>query len=277
MEQRFLAEDVEASAHGASQSPVLDRLYCDDRSSRLEAQREVLNGRTVDTSELIAILERENKKKKARFIVGFILGYLPIVVLANLIHMGAMAGSFSMAGIAAGAWFAPTRLQKFAARKLAETEDVRTVGPLAEALDKQDAGTKRVATDALIRLLPKMKYSDRDLINDRQRKFLYAGFGDRGIEYTRALLHALEQIGDGKAVKYVARYAEGKGTAKKHPDLVEEANRLLPILEERAEQEMARDRLLRAAGPTEVNTDELLRPASASSDTNSELLLRPAG
>ncbi len=277
MRQELITDQSVVASPLAAPSALLDRLYSEDRTARNETKREVLNGLPVDVAELISILERENRKKKVRFIVGFILSYLPIVVLANLIHMGAMAGSFSMVAVAGGAAFAPTKLQKWAARQLAEMEDIRAVGPLAEALDKQDNGTKRVATNALIRLLPMMKYSDRDLITDKQRKLLYAAFGSGGEQYTRVLLRALEQIGDGKAVKYVQRYADGKGIAKKHPDLVEEANRLLPILEERAEQELARDRLLRAAGPLETSANELLRPASGTTDIDSELLLRPAG
>jgi len=156
---------------------MLDRVYGSDTST---AQIELAQSPSRHIPELIAILERENKKKPRRFAAGVAVTYAIIIAISIPLHMTGIVGSVWMLAVAGGAGFAPTALQKRAARWLSEVNDLRAVGPLAESLDKQDSGTKKLAINALIRLLPSMQHSDYGLITDNQRKLLYAGLASGG-------------------------------------------------------------------------------------------------
>src|SRR5437588_3280910 len=84
---------------------ILDRVYSKDRLIRAEAQAELSQGRVQDIETLIAVLERENKKKPVRFAIGVVLAYIPIIVLSILAHTSGMAGSMTMVAMGAGAAF----------------------------------------------------------------------------------------------------------------------------------------------------------------------------
>jgi hypothetical protein len=84
------------------------------------------------------------------------------------------------------------------------------------------------------------------------------------------VLDALAKVGDGRAVKPVARMVERGRT----PELCAAAARILPILEERERLEAAPHILLRASEPPAVKPEELLRPAAVGSETEPATLLR---
>src|SRR5438128_11214474 len=61
---------------------------------------------------------------------------------------------------------------KVAAEDAAGLDNIRVVGPLADALAIEDKGTRATAQGALIRLLPRLSASNADLLNDEQRASL---------------------------------------------------------------------------------------------------------
>lgn len=85
-------------------------------------------------------------------------------------------------------------------------------------------------------------------------------------------LETLEKVGDGRAVKPVARMVEQGRT----PELRAAAARILPILQERERLEAAPHVLLRASDAPAPKPDELLRPAMDSGEREPETLLRAA-
>jgi hypothetical protein len=87
-----------------------------------------------------------------------------------------------------------------------------------------------------------------------------------------ALLAALEKVGDGRAVLYVARLSQTGWTDR----LQQEAGRLLPILQARKQRENDHALLLRGASSPTEPPETLLRPAAASaSHIPPDELLRP--
>ena len=61
---------------------------------------------------------------------------------------------------------------KEAAEKLAQFNDVRAVGLLAETLESSDKDLARVSRSALILLLPRLQFSDAALLSNEQRDIL---------------------------------------------------------------------------------------------------------
>jgi len=55
-----------------------------------------------------------------------------------------------------------SRLQRHAARLLADIDNVAVAGSLAEALEYEDLVTAQVATKGLIRLLPRVRASESE-------------------------------------------------------------------------------------------------------------------
>lgn len=84
------------------------------------------------------------------------------------------------------------------------------------------------------------------------------------------ILEALEKAGDGQAVAPVERMVKRGRT----PELRAAAERILPILQERQQQENAPKMLLRASSAPAETPDVLLRPAMHTEETEPETLLR---
>jgi hypothetical protein len=159
-----------------------------------------------------------------------------------------------------------------AVKELIQRGGERTVGMLAEALTITEV--KYLAAGALIRELPKLKASDAHLLNDEQRGYLYQALEGSDKQLILAILRALEQIGDEKAVPYVERLAEKAGGDRQ---IRETATACLPYLEARAATQRASRTLLRPSSASAVATpasNTLLRPAQYSSPTEPEQLLR---
>jgi hypothetical protein len=180
------------------------------------------------------------------------------------------------------------------ARLLAELDDVRLIGPLTDTLKVEDRRVQARAGDALTRLLPLLKASDRDLLNVGQRAILCRVLAKplndlfrsdlvmlltrqthRMAELQAAILKAFEQVGDGKALPIVERLATGEAKTADQQRVQAAASECLPYLQTRAAQERAHQTLLRPSGIAETATDTLLRPAGASEAADAEQLLRP--
>lgn len=87
------------------------------------------------------------------------------------------------------------------------------------------------------------------------------------------VLDALGKVGDGRAVAPVEQMMRRGRT----PELRAEAERILPMLQERKRQEEAHSSLLRPSSVPEDTPEVLLRPATAQSCVEPETLLRTVG
>jgi hypothetical protein len=236
------------------------------------------------TAELLAIVQRENKKKGWRFIVAiglilglFIAGHYAVKLLLPRFPKP-IFGLYYLAAAGLAAYFAPTRLQKRATKALAHCDDVRAVGPLAEALDKQDNATRDLAISALERLLPRVQAADADFLTDHQLDCLHKALtDDKARSLQPALLKAIGQIGDERFLETVEALARGEGEAKKRTAVRDSAEQCLPLLKERVNRQRAPRTLLRPAeSASGADKEVLLRPAGNSSSVAPADLLRPA-
>ncbi len=174
--------------------------------------------------------------------------------------------------------FALTPAQTEAARKLAAHDDVRGVGKLAEALEWPDEATRQIAASALARLLPRLNFSDANLLDARQRAILYKTLRLRDANYSGelqiAILTALQQIGDEEAVPVVQRLAHGLAFSPRQKRVRKAAEECLPFLKDRASLTRASQTLLRASSSSEQASQALLRAARNPEETDPAQLLR---
>ncbi len=155
---------------------------------------------------------------------------------------------------------------------LTTINDVRIVGPLCDVLGFRDADMARIAQEALIEILPRLKSSDSHLLNREQRDRLYGTLSGDNRPLIFATLKALEQVGDERAIPFVDKLANGMRMAKTEENEVwAAANHCLPFLRERAAAQKASAELLRASSPETDNAD-LLRAASPQATQPQELL-----
>jgi hypothetical protein len=161
---------------------------------------------------------------------------------------------------------------------LEEWDDLRGIGPLCASLPTMYPSyyVPPIQQSILTRLLPRLTDSDSDLLRAEHRSRLYPYLQiDNAFEYSDfliAILHAIEQLQDTRAIAYVRALAGATVTSLNGTRVRALARRCLPILEKRLEAELAGRTLLRASdGPEEE--EYLLRPA----DLSTGILLRPSG
>lgn len=186
-------------------------------------------------------------------------------------------------------------LSKEAIRTIQGKFDVQMIGMLVMCLPEADAETRDIVVQELKRLLAEVKIHDRQYLNNEEMKILLAQLDGKDEEFTIAILKALEQIGDERALPYVERLAQKadpkrRKTVKeilltpigsKKPDtsefvtVSEAAKACLPFLHQRIQEAAVSSTLLRASSQHEVSgSEELLRPASASQERHEAELLR---
>jgi hypothetical protein len=162
---------------------------------------------------------------------------------------------------------------------LANIQDMRAVGPLAEALEFRDmvtySGTFDTATIALIKLLPRLQAGDANLLNERQRTCLYRAlhfcyYRDYA-ELHIAILKALAQVGDSRSLPHIARLAHMPARTGPQERFRKAAQECLETLSARIEGQRAPHTLLRAAATT---TEDLLHPAQPVPNGDPQQLLR---
>lgn len=155
-------------------------------------------------------------------------------------------------------------------------DDISVVGPLTEALEYRNRAVREAAATSLIRLLPRLQATDTDLLTFAQRGNLHRALLRDNVELALAILSALEQVGDGRAIPNVQKLASGFGLAHQEKRVQESARQTLACLRQRVELQRAPQILLRAASASEVGAGTLLRPAAGVADTQEHVLLRPA-
>ena len=178
--------------------------------------------------------------------------------------------------------------------RIADQYDVRSVGPLIDALHLDDAKTREIAIAALTDLLPCLKASDTALLDESQRaklchllsvpvenplhkdvRALFQPADSRAIAFRVAILQAFEQVGDSKALP-VVRLAKVKRKTEGEKRIQEAAQACMPALQLRADCEGRSRTLLRAANAAASHEDTLLRPAGGQQKAEPEKLLRPS-
>jgi hypothetical protein len=171
--------------------------------------------------------------------------------------------------------------QRAIGRRLAKLNTPQVVGPLLDVLATSSnlfrwSEIKR----ALIRLLPRLQATDVKWLTPDQRDYLLTllrhdegwPFYGRlwGADLKVAILKALEQVGDARAIPYVKHMSRSSKS---------EAVRIaawdcLPALHANARRMPVEQSLLRASSPP-ASTETLLRPAASGIEVEPEQLLRP--
>lgn len=276
--------------HQPQEEPTLDakvvaQLTSKKEPERVEAEAKIAGLGPEALDALLALVQQEaakRKTKRRRILIGLTIYFVFVIGMTVLISVakghldtGLFGSIGSMSGLIAAA-FAVSQAQKNATRKLAEFEDIRIVGPLAEALEFGDKNMRAIITEeALIKLLPRLQASDAHLLNEDQRACLNRALKGKNTQLVLAILKAYEQVGDEKALPCVEKLAEGEGRSGKDERVQAEAIECLPHLKARIEQQRASQTLLRASDAIATPPEVLLRPAEATvSDTPPEQLLR---
>ncbi len=224
----------------------------------------------------------------ARPIMFALLFVMFLVWLINGILKGKwMLDFFPMLGVLAG--FGATSLtqsHKNAVSKLAQIDDIRAVGLLTDMLESKDglAGpvdSKLIADSraALIRLLPRLQFSDAALLSAEQRDILSRALPKVVTREDRALslavLQAFRQVGGEREAEAVAKLAESS-VAAYDSELREAARDCLPFLRESLARRREGATLLRASHAEDARPETLLRPAAyVAGQNDAQELLRP--
>jgi ABC-type multidrug transport system fused ATPase/permease subunit len=266
---------------------VLEKLSSKKEKERLEAEETLNQLGDKKLEVLLNAVTEEAKKRRAskrcqNTILAVIGGIFALIILVSVAR-GFMTGNwkffdnwasfFSFFGVF-GASAAMTQSHKNAALKLAEFDDLRSVGPLLDILDSDSEQVKQVATESLKRLLPRLQASDSSLLNDDQLRMLGKVLESKDAEFVCAALKALEQVGDEKHLDKVQRLAEMHAKKPDKERIREAAQACLPYLTQRVENNLMAKTLLRASSGTDTG-DVLLRPVDHIPDHAPQELLRP--
>jgi hypothetical protein len=236
---------------------------------------------------LLTLIEDEaNRRRQAQDkffrcacvkIVALILAFISMRIGAGIL----VVWFFALIGLCAalvnfGLMFNEREEREKLAKALAKIDEVRAIGPLCETFDPFDSWRTEQAEKSLIRLLPLMTASEAAQLTSLQRRLLFAKLHSDNAPLVLAILNSLEQIGDGAALPYVEKLAEGNGKYLAATDgrIWLAAKECLPFLQERAAQERLANTLLRPAEETS-HPEILLRPAALQPETAPQQLLRP--
>ncbi len=290
LERRVLVQRAEKSEHQSSIPAVLEMRTNQGKYECTEQERAELFEVTAHLDKELAEFEAELKKLQ---VPGMRFGFL-IATWCVVFPYGAFQTVFQFLN---GNWLGGSIFAIFTvlstqfhrltlmgqhtllARRLAKIEDVRCIGRLAEVLEWPDSTVRHVAISSLSRLLPQVKASDKVFQTAHQRANLHRMLtlpnAGRHAGFLVNLLKALEQVGDDAAMPYVQQLAKAIPTSTQQRRVCDAARECLPYLELRADLNRNSQTLLRASSAFSVGADMLVRPASASGDTDRDQLLRP--
>ncbi|HZT43288.1 MAG TPA: hypothetical protein VFA07_14050, partial [Chthonomonadaceae bacterium] len=255
---------------------------------------------------LLAILTQAKRRRNWRYL--FLTFWLPATVwvlmdFARTYRSGSLSFSFMLLWlfvlpcliVLLGAFMdASTLLARIiqnTVRALIRLQDRQAIGPLVEAMDIEDGPLRRLVAEALTGLLPHLHASDAGLLTHSQRSRLYrvlqkcsepSRFIPRWLraqqsttraELANAILKAMEQVGDEKALPYVERLAACPAYSPAMERVRNAARDCLPFLQTRIAQVDASQTLLRPSA-VEETPNHLLYPV-LQSDPLPDLLVRP--
>jgi len=168
---------------------------------------------TID--EMLAVLRQESRKRARWKKVSIGIGVSLIVLVLSVSIYGRSISVQSLFALLAPlsllfAATAASQKQQAVVAAITQFDDVRAVGPLAEALEFPGEHIAPIVQKTLIRLLSRLKASDASLLKPAQRACLNRAIQGGNTELTLAILKAWEQIGDADAIPEVQRLAEGR-------------------------------------------------------------------
>lgn len=157
--------------------------------------------------------------------------------------------------------------------------DINLIGPLIDIARTASFQDRRVAYQTLTALLPRLKASDADLLYPKQYQFLVNtlklnNLRPVSVEFKVAVIQALEQIGDEKALPVVEKLANMRPKNAEQERLRDAARECLPALLQRVDSAKPGHNLLRAAGLNDAVGEVLLRPATDTLEVAPQQLLR---
>jgi hypothetical protein len=233
---------------------------------------------TQEILEVIALLRERSRRRRYRGVQSGLI----ICVCSLSLYLSLTAGDgtgglirlFFLAGLTVWALGSAIHLERAACEaerriqaKLSDRLDTAMIGPLIDAMDADAhrSDTHRSIVKTLTALLHRVPAQSTCFLTERQLSRLY-----RVLEYSvhpfwyryydaecvTAIIHALEQIGDSRAVGILRRLACIASDRR----VVIAARECLPRLQERLAREEAPQRLVRAAAPPD---DWMLRPAAS--------------
>ncbi len=266
---------------------TLAKLTSKKNEERIEAELEIAGLGDNAIPALLAALEREaNTYRRSRNLYRGLWGFMGSLFTLYMlfgVYKGVAYGDWgafsdwssflSFTGVLGGTGLV-TQSHKNAVSKLVEFNDIRIVGPLLEARDRNDASVQEVSERTLIRLLPRLTASDSPLFNAEQLACMNRALKSKNSEFVVAVLKALEQVGDDTHLEQVERLAHQRTGNPFQERMRDSAIACLPYLRERAENAIMAKTLLRASA-ADMSPDMLLRPAGYIPDANPNELLRP--
>lgn len=263
-----------------------------DNTNQVEVNRDS----SVEADEMLAAFKRMNRRR-----LGDIRGKLLMLIAAVLIpllwlfyfsnygtalvqgRLLSIVVGFPSGLVLLALMFAGSREQYELATRIADLDDVRAIGALLRARAWPDKRLMQASDKALIRLLPRIKASDAPkfsrtdvlYLHDVFRTYPLTRIDRRNPELTFAALGALIQIGDESAIPSVKRVMAMRCRCEVDERIRVAAEECLAALE--ARRNAQGETLLRPADGRIVREQLLLRPATGSTLTDSESLLRPLG
>ncbi len=272
-----MSELAEVSAEEiASLKTLLKRYNSRYIGERLEAEREVAEMGDRFSEVLVAFLQKETRRYTwrrniARGIIftGFsVMALLTLYILINEKYLwfagyGGFCGLFGTMGL-----LAPSQTYMLAVNLLAEREDKRLVGYLAEAVTNRMGAYPnplRIAmARVLIRVLPQLTKEDGAYLSQAQRSALYSrlkkGERNKETELLLAIMEGLTRIEDVRALAHLALVIKKPANTESELTIRAQAQLAFESLKVCWERLETTQTLLRPSMLT-VSGDELLRPA----------------
>lgn len=268
-------QEIQQEQRQYTVSELIRRLASKNSAEAGAAEAEILLLDPEEIEELLAqflVLVRRRKRLPLQIGGIFLCAVLLEICLAqSSLHRLGMWGGIAAIGTA----FGVLHSSNATARVIARFDDVRVVGPLAEALLVADKETQSYIVETLVRLLPRLREMDTDPLTPKQHEALNrALLKDYSPRLILAILHCLQDSEEIAAIPYVTRLAEGAASAKLYDAVRKAAQGCLAILEEKAAHKRRQETLVRAAEAPNENT--LLKPAGSAPDVPAEQLLRVA-
>jgi hypothetical protein len=271
---------------------MLEELLHRLNSRSLEVRnRAIAEARLLPPEQLLELIGLEQQffkrrqKRVFRAVTTVLVLFIALLVIGSLWEPLLLLGYSWITYIAMfyAMGLVPTRARHSLLQVIETAEDPRFVGTALVLLAEhgQNATVRKSVLSALSRLLPRFRADQSDLLTPAQHKALLMRLTEpyKNPELSIRILQALQQIGNESAIPVVSKITANWKPKAHQQQVVEAARHCLPYLEVRAEQAKQSQTLLRpssafAAGA--VSSEALLRPATSTSETAPEELLRVA-
>lgn len=275
-----------------SESPVISSKTLSHLTSKNNALRKAATEEVEKLGDkkfealLIAISQETVKRRKTQkalmgfaTFMGIVMGLIVLAGIAKGYATGKWDifsnwGSFFSMFAITGSSASLSKSYQNAVRLLADFDDLRAVGPLLETRESEDANLKQLAQQSLLRLLPRLKSSDANLLDEVQLQCMGRALKSKDFVFVCAILKAMEQVGDEKHLELVQRLSKKETTNPIQLRIREAAQECEPYLRKRVEETQLANTLLRASQMEDAPAI-LLRPVEYRPDTATHELLRP--